>query len=113
MSERIRRNGTIATGVRRRPSTSVRFPSTSIEATLGGVPRKKRKLAEVTEESLAGWQAFSLRHGTTPTSLAEALGRSFGPLDTKLDELPELLREVVIEARRIAADSRLRPRSQP
>lgn len=85
--------------------------------TMSAVPAssdRRYKLAEVTEASRDGWNAFADRHGTTPTALAEVIGLRLGELvgSSEMfagDEAFDLeLRDCVDEARRLASERRRR-----
>lgn len=85
-------------------------PSRVIDSTLAPVAAAhKQSVGRVTDASIIGWKRFALRHGITPTSFAEALGIELDSLDAKLDDLPEVFRRAVLNARAIAAESRSRP----
>lgn len=64
----------------------------------------RRYLAEVTEESLAGWQTFCRRHGVDRAALCEVIGLRLG----NLERLPLALERWVIEAQELMDERRRR-----
>jgi hypothetical protein len=65
----------------------------------------------LTEEAHHGFHAFARAHGTNASALLEALGRQFGKIDEWPSyRLPELLLEVIADARAVTAERSRRVR---
>lgn len=83
-------------------------PLTTSTVTLVYVPVSEFRvpLAQVTEESMDGWRAFTKRYGSNPTALAEVIGLYLATVNGP--EPPPLLRRLVKQAIDLEAKRRRR-----
>ena len=69
----------------------------------------RKKLADVTPESYAGWAEIASRHGTNVTALAEVMGHYFAEMGNRA---PSAAMERVLErARKLTQDRARRPQT--
>jgi hypothetical protein len=64
----------------------------------------------ISEESYDGWRQFCAIHGTNMTALAEAIGVALAGYEGPEGRLPPMLRAMLVESRRIAAERASRRR---
>lgn len=74
------------------------------------MPRRGRALnVSVSDEASDAWHAFAAAHGVTVTAICEVLGHRVAALaDRPAGRLPPFWRQVVAEARTVAAQRRER-----